>query len=66
MKYILLTSFLLLSTVSYGQTISGKITTKNGDDIPYANVYLKKTKTGTSTDESGFYELVNIPESSYT
>ena len=66
MKYILLTSFLLLSTVSYGQTISGKITTKNGDDIPYANVYLKKTKTGTSTNESGFYELVNIPESSYT
>jgi outer membrane receptor for ferrienterochelin and colicins len=66
MKNILLISFLLLSSFSYGQTISGKVTTKNGDEIPYANVYLKKTKIGTSTGENGFYELVNIPESSYT
>jgi len=66
MRKLLLISFLLLSTFSYGQTISGKITTENGDEIPYANVYLKKTKIGTSSDENGLYELNNIPKDSYT
>ena len=49
-----------------GQTISGKITTENGDEIPYANVYLKKTKIGTSSDDNGFYKLKKISKDSYT
>jgi outer membrane receptor for ferrienterochelin and colicins len=66
MKKLLLISSLLLSALSYGQTISGKVTTENGDEIPYANVYLKKTKIGTSSNDSGFYELNNIPKDNYT
>jgi outer membrane receptor for ferrienterochelin and colicins len=66
MKYIPFIGFLFLSAFSFGQTISGKITTKNGDEIPYANVYLKKTKIGTSSDENGFYRLKNVPKDSYT
>jgi outer membrane receptor for ferrienterochelin and colicins len=49
-----------------GQTISGKITTENGDEIPYANVYLKKTKIGTSSNDNGFYKLKKISKDSYT
>lgn len=49
-----------------GQTISGKVTTENGDEVPYANVYLKKTKIGTSSNDTGFFELNNIPKDSYT
>jgi len=52
--------------VSLGQSISGKITDKNNNPIPYANVYLKKTNIGTSTDEKGFYQLKNIKKDSYT
>ena len=66
MKSILLISFLFLSTISFAQTISGKITAKNGDEIPYANVYLKQTKMGTSTNENGFYKLKNVPKDTYT
>jgi outer membrane receptor for ferrienterochelin and colicins len=52
---------------SYGQTnnISGKITS-GGDVLPYANIYLKKTKIGTSSNENGIYELKNIPKGNYT
>ena len=66
MKNIVSIYLLLMSTLLVGQTISGKTTTENGDEIPYANVYLKKTKIGTSSNDSGFYELRNIPEDNYT
>jgi outer membrane receptor for ferrienterochelin and colicins len=66
MRNIVFIYLLLSSAFMMGQTISGKITTENGDEIPYANVYLKKTKIGTSSDENGFYELNKIPKDSYT
>jgi outer membrane receptor for ferrienterochelin and colicins len=66
MKYIVIIGFLFLSTFAFGQTISGKITTENGDEIPYANVYLKKTKIGTSSNDQGFYELNNVSKDIYT
>ena len=66
MKNIVSIYLLLLSTLVVGQTISGKTTAENGDEIPYANVYLKKTKIGTSSNDTGFYELKNIPEDNYT
>ena len=66
MKYIVFICFLFISTFMVGQIIRGKITTENGDEIPYANVYLKKTKIGTSSNDNGFYELKNVPKDSYT
>ena len=66
MRYTILFGFLFLSTISFAQTISGKISAKNGEEIPYANVYLKQTKMGTSTNENGFYELKNVPKDTYT
>ena len=66
MRYTILFGFLFLSTINFAQTISGKISAKNGEEIPYANVYLKQTKMGTSTNENGFYELKNVPKDTYT
>jgi outer membrane receptor for ferrienterochelin and colicins len=66
MKCIVFLCFLFISTFTVGQIIRGKITTENGDEIPYANVYLKKTKIGTSSNDNGFYELNNVPKDSYT
>jgi outer membrane receptor for ferrienterochelin and colicins len=66
MKYLFSFSFLLISSFTLGQTVSGKIISKTGDAIPYVNIYLKKTKIGTSSNEEGFYELKNTPKGNYT
>ena len=66
MKIFISITFLLVFSTSFGQTITGKITSKNGDTLPYVNVYLKKTKIGTSTNEKGFYELKNLSVGNYT
>ena len=38
----------------------------DGEHIPYANVYVKGTNIGTSTDETGHYTLINLPEGKHT
>ena len=69
MKIIINISCLLFLGISAinGQTnsISGKVSS-NGEVLPFVNVYLKKTKQGTSTNENGFFELKNIPNGTYT
>jgi len=64
--FILLTTLLSINAVfSQNNTISGKISTKS-NPLAYANVYLKKTKIGTASNENGFYQLKNIPKGNYT
>lgn len=69
MKIIINISCLLFLGIAAikGQTnsISGKVSS-NGEFLPFANVYLKKTKQGTSTNENGFFKLKNIPNGTYT
>ncbi|GFD91292.1 TonB-dependent receptor [Alteromonas sp. KUL156] len=48
---------ILLSTIVSGQTIKGKVTSSSGETIPFANVFIKGTENGTTTDESGNYTL---------
>ncbi len=57
--------FFGINAISAQNSISGKITSA-GELLPYVNVYLKKTKLGTSTNENGFYQLKNIPDGKYT
>lgn len=33
--------------------------------LPYVNIFLKNTTIGTSTDHTGHYKLVNLPEGTY-
>ena len=39
--------------------------TANGEHIPFANVFIKGTAIGTTTDETGHYQLINLPEGNY-
>lgn len=42
------------------KTIIGKVTDQNGEGLPYANVIIPGTTTGTATDELGNFSL-NVP-----
>ena len=64
-NYIILT-LLLISQVGISQSIKGKITSKNGDAIPFANIFLKNTKLGTNSTEDGSYELNYKLKGKYT
>ena len=54
-----------ITTYAQKNSVSGKISSK-GVPIPYANVFLKQTKLGTTTDENGFFFLKNIPSGTFT
>jgi outer membrane receptor for ferrienterochelin and colicins len=57
---------LLITQVGIGQSIKGKITSKNGDAIPFSNIFLKNTKLGTNSTEDGSYELNYLLKGKYT
>ena len=65
--YFIFLSCLFFFTNSYAQnnSISGKILS-NGKALPFANVYLKNSNLGTSSDENGFYKIKNIPKRKFT
>ena len=49
--------FLLLSSaISFAQ-VSGKITDKNGEPLPYVNIYLQGSYIGTTSNDYGTYEI---------
>lgn len=67
-SYIYLTSlFLVLMQVSLAQkaktdaNIFGHVAS-NGQHIAFANIAVKGTTIGTVTDETGHYQLINLPE----
>ena len=66
LKKSFLILFLLIFKKSFCQSISGFISDSFGEKIPFANVYVKNTKIGISSDNTGFYELKNIPKGNYT
>ncbi len=69
MRQITIIFTLLISAFSFGQTgsISGKITDKdfNDDPLPFANVLIKGTSKGTSSDIDGNYILENLEIGTY-
>jgi outer membrane receptor for ferrienterochelin and colicins len=42
--------------------IVGHVTTKGGEHIPFATVGIPGTAIGTTTDESGHFQLINLPD----
>jgi len=46
---------------TFGQSISGKVFNKQGEVIPYVNIYVRQLESGTSTDEEGYYFLSMDP-----
>lgn len=58
MKATFILIILLFSAAVFGQTtISGTVTDAKGNGVPGANVYLKGTYDGTSTDARGAYSF---------
>ncbi len=43
-------------------TVSGYINSPEGTPLPYVNVYFPELKLGGTTNESGFFEVKNVPE----
>lgn len=68
MKLKFLLGFLFLTTLTFSQngTVSGVITDKeyNNEPLPFANVLIKGTTIGTSTDDNGKYSL-SVKSGSY-
>lgn len=70
MKFKLIATFLLISVLGFAQgkgTITGTLTDKdlNNESLPFANVVIKGTTKGVTTDEAGKYSL-SIEAGTYT
>jgi TonB-dependent starch-binding outer membrane protein SusC len=59
---LLFVGILMSSFSSFGQaTVSGKVSTKQGDRLPGVNVIIKGTAQGTTTDSNGKFVL-DVPD----
>jgi hypothetical protein len=57
--------FLLLGAAMHGQ-IKGKITSSNGESIPFVSITIENTYNGTTANEQGQYELAVKGSGKYT
>ncbi len=57
MAFRILLSFLLLSISASAGNISGIVTDQAGEPIPFVNVFISGTITGSTTNLDGFYSL---------
>ena len=67
-KLTTLLTLALLSFSIYAQqsgAITGTVVDQNGKPLANANVYLKNTNYGTSSNEQGIYKLANITTGNY-
>ena len=60
MKTILLLLSFLFTSILAAQ-ITGNVTDKAGNTLPFVNIYIQDTYTGTTTNDLGYYEL-NVSE----
>jgi outer membrane receptor for ferrienterochelin and colicins len=70
-RILLLAQILVISFNSFinAQETDGNIfgdVQSNGEHIPFVNIYLEDTNTGTTTDHTGHYMLVNLPIGKHT
>ncbi|HUH26629.1 carboxypeptidase-like regulatory domain-containing protein, partial [Gelidibacter sp.] len=57
---------LLTIQLSFAQSkITGTITNQNQEGIPFASIVVENTAKGTSADENGYYELLNLAPGDY-
>ncbi len=64
---ILIIAFLIIINANYAQKVKSDANIVghvvcSGKHIPYATVMIKGTTIGTTTDETGHYRLINLPE----
>ena len=61
---LILIVFLNLSVKAQTAALKGTVS-EGGNPLPHANIYLKGTTRGTSSDEKGLYLIDNIKEGTY-
>lgn len=71
MRHYLLLFALLTTSIIIGQnkgSIAGKLTDKeyNNEPLPFANILIKGTTTGTTSDIDGLYGFENLAPGAYT
>lgn len=71
MKYFVTTIMLIFITLGYAQengSIVGKLTDKemNDEPLPFANVQIKGTSKGTTSDMDGLFEIADVEPGTYT
>ncbi len=66
----MLAIIMIISVLSYAQgdnSIKGFVYEKNnGEPVMFANVFLKGTTHGSTTDINGYFSITRIPDGSYT
>lgn len=53
--------FLFVSVPSWATEVTGRVTNTKGEPLPFANVYIKGTTKGTTTNIEGYYRL-EVPQ----
>ncbi len=71
MKTYLIVAFSLFTLIASAQqngSIVGKLTDKelNNDPLPFANVLIKGTTKGTTSDFDGLFEIADVEPGTYT
>jgi len=62
MKHLLLVlTLFIINMVNAQETITGIVTDTDGNTIPYVNILLSGTATGSTTNEDGFY-TIDVPD----
>ena len=67
LRYLLLSLFFSVAVFAQNGTVTGTILDKefNNEPLPFANIVIKGTKQGTSTDENGKYSI-SLKPGNYT
>lgn len=65
MKINIFIFFFFISCISAFSQIKGKVSNTEGKPLPYVNIYLEGTFTGTTTNENGDYELEVLQPGKY-
>lgn len=62
--------FILISVSSFAQrtdaNIIGHVVSNDGEHIPFATIILKNTTIGSATDETGHFNMINMPIGKFT
>ena len=67
LRFLLLSLFFAATMFAQNGTVTGTILDKefNNEPLPFANIVIKGTKQGTSTDENGKYSI-SLKPGNYT
>lgn len=64
--FIFLVLFYLSGFTVWGVTVSGKVTDEKNEPMPFVNIMIKGTTTGSTTNIQGYYQLSIENEGTYT